>query len=289
MKTIIKNQKNVIECECGAIIEYDSCDCGLKFTNKSKGTLQVIVKCPNCQKEHKATLKELNAIEEKFESIKNVNVEQKEMTFKEIKENADIIPIGFTKKFKLKNGTEAVFEVAGKKHDVNKNGEKTNLTLVLKDLLGCEDDESEQYYDHAMNEEWTNKGGWRDSDMRKYLNNELINELPDELIELIQEVKKQTYCDGELVETTDKLFLLSESEVHGNVCYAKGVEGEQYELYKDWHKRIKGHNGCEYGDWYWLRSSYSSTTGYFVSINTYGIVTSGTATISRGLSLALCI
>ena len=51
MKTITKNQNNVIECTCGTVIEYDKSDLVLKGVEKTD-YYAISVVCPACGKVH---------------------------------------------------------------------------------------------------------------------------------------------------------------------------------------------------------------------------------------------
>jgi hypothetical protein len=42
MKTIEKNKENVIECECGTIIEFENKDCSLAFSDKRKDCCKLL-------------------------------------------------------------------------------------------------------------------------------------------------------------------------------------------------------------------------------------------------------
>lgn len=236
MKVIVKNKKNVVECECGTIIEFEKEDCSLVFSDKNKGILQIVVYCPTCNKIHKTTVEDLSGL-----SIADVETKTKinNPTFKQIKENPNLVEIGYQKEVELKNGDKAVFEVVGRYHDIKTNGEKAGISFVLRDLLGKDDDEN---LDRSMNSNGSNKGGWEKCEMRKYLNEEVLALLPDDLVELIESVKKETYCDNKLVITGDKLWLLSEKEIFGKKIYSQGEEGEQYEFFKYYRNRIKGHS-----------------------------------------------
>lgn len=64
----------------------------------------------------------------------------------------------------LKDGRDVVFVVMD------------DGVIGLKNLLGY----------HHMNEDWTNGGGWLACDMRRYLNEEVIALLPDELVAAIK-------------------------------------------------------------------------------------------------------
>lgn len=80
------------------------------------------------------------------------------------------------------------------------------LIFLLKD---CMKDE------HGMNKRMTNKGGWRDSEMRLWLNETIIHMLPDELREMIVPRRIVQTMDGERLESEDKLWLPSFTEMFG--------------------------------------------------------------------------
>lgn len=69
--------------------------------------------------------------------------------------------------------------------------------------------------EHGMNKRMTNKGGWRDSEMRLWLNETIIHMLPDELREMIVPRRIVQTMDGERLESEDKLWLPSFTEMFG--------------------------------------------------------------------------
>ncbi len=144
---------------------------------------------------------------------------------------------GDTVELKLTTG-EIVFMQAVK---VSEDGKR--VTFVSKDCLATE---------MPMNEERTNYGGWAESDLRKRLNTEVFNTLPEDLKEVIAITKRRQYVDGKIVECEDKLWIPSEYEIHGREIFAEHVEGEeQFELYKDRRNRMKKvGNNREDTDWY---------------------------------------
>lgn len=125
----------------------------------------------------------------------------------------------------LKNGREVVFVVMD------------DGVIGLKNLLGY----------HRMNEDWTNKGGWLACDMRRYLNEEVIALLPDELVAAIKPRK--------FGKEEDKLWLFSEMEVFGDHDWTENDpdRGFQFEYFKDCRNRIKVDEDGD-ADWWWERS-----------------------------------
>ncbi len=126
-------------------------------------------------------------------------------------------------KFKLKDG---------RKVKAIKIGETdTAIKYMLYDCLGP---------DHVMNDEDTNKGGFEASEMRRYLNGELINLFKDKTIALMQQ------------------------DEHGNLLTLPSRE--EIQSLSDWRDRIALDEDGE-STWYWLRDVAHSTHFAFVDNN----------------------
>ena len=125
--------------------------------------------------------------------------------------------------------------------------------IGLKNLLGY----------HHMNEDWTNEGGWLACDMRRYLNEEVIALLPDELVAAIKPRK--------FGEEEDKLWLFSEMEVFGDHDWTENDHdrGFQFEYFKDRRNRIKVDEDGD-ASWWWERSPYGSNSDYFCGVYSNG-------------------
>ena len=143
-----------------------------------------------------------------------------------------------------------------------------------------------------MNDEFTNKGGWKDSALRKKLNNTVFNDLPSDLQVVIKLTVKLTGTGGKepkMGETVDKLFILSEQEIFGRKIYSMDGEGRWY----DWYR----HENTEYGkckqngerDWRWERSPYSGYTSAFCSVYSGGNANYYSANVSHGVSFGFCV
>lgn len=118
---------------------------------------------------------------------------------------------------------------------------------------------------HRMNEESINDDGWKESEMRRFINVDLFNALPDELKTIIKPVYK--ISDGgsdnkTLITTTDSCWLASYDEV-GLISGSNNLSG-QGELYSSIFSSNKNSrkkyitDDTAAGGW-WLRSSYYST------------------------------
>lgn len=186
----------------------------------------------------------------------------------EVLKSGDNIPV------MLKNGEEVSFDI-GK----DENGK---IYFIMHDCLK----ES-----NPMSIEYTNKGGWEKSDMRRYLNEEVIELLPDELQEAIKPTKIVQICDGIKRETEDKLFLLSRAQVFGKDEWYKAIEPDDspIDIFESSRRRVKelDDNGT-LAHW-WLRSPSSSYSDDFCLVRTDGTVYFIRASYSFGVAPAFCI
>ncbi len=159
---------------------------------------------------------------------------------------------------------------------------------------------------HAMNDTYTNEGGWPASSMNTFVNNDIYNSLPSELKNAIIDttvVSGHGSTSGEANFTsTDKLYLLSTAEV-----WAQGSSNtisddddtardntRQLDYYKNLGTSTSNYsgaikkNGTSAGIW-WLRSADSHTYSAFLPVNSNGNWTSDLAHITWGVSPAFRI
>lgn len=156
--------------------------------------------------------------------------------------SGDIIPIT------LKNGENIELIVA---HD-----ERGEQFLTFRDCM---------IEEMPMNENDTNRGGWRDCKMRSYAR-EVFDLLPDDLKAVIIPTKIVQCINGERIECEDKLFCLSYTQMFGSHRCIADMEPEdsQLDIYKIRRNRVKGYGvGDNSSCWYWLRSPFTGTTSYF--------------------------
>lgn len=176
----------------------------------------------------------------------------------------------------LKDGTTAVLAVAAVNH--YKDNE---LVFVFRDYLSDK---------KPMNEDGGNAGGWKKSDLRKWLNKEFIKLLPDDLQEVIHKKKTVQVINGECYKCKDYLFLPSEMEMFGECEYSEEQEGEkQFPYYADKHNRSRtiGKNGCwEFG---WLSSPSASGTTSFCFVGSGGYANHHDARTGYGVAPAFVI
>lgn len=187
---------------------------------------------------------------------------------------------------------------AGTLDKLLKSGDYIPLTLTNGDEVGLDvgrDESGRTYFifhntprdRHYMNPERTNKGGWRDSDMRRYANEDIFALLPDEVKTIIKPTKIVQVLNGKRIETSDNLFCLSATQVFGKSDYWQDQEPEdtQIDIFRDPHARSKVWLGADEGcaSWWWLRSVSKDNGFRFV----YCIGASGYDFSSTGGTVAL--
>lgn len=98
-----------------------------------------------------------------------------------------------------------------------------------------------------MNVNGLSDGGWKSSDLRRWLSDSFYGELPEDLQSAIVSVEKQTNNYGKTNDsaavsaTSDKLWLPSIAELCGKITWEVDqpvkrildLEGSQYKLFKD--------------------------------------------------------
>ena len=117
----------------------------------------------------------------------------------------------------------------------------------------------------------TNDGGYYASTVRKCLEEEIWNLLPDRLKNIIVDTKR-LYLDGEEKKTyTAKVFLPTASEVfEPEECYGDNGLYKQMEYYKDRRNRMKGERKGEDTAYWWLASAYSGNPSSACIVSSYG-------------------
>ena len=150
-----------------------------------------------------------------------------------------------------------------------------------------------------------NVGGWRDSELRTYINNTLYESLPSDLqnvITLTKVISSHGSTEGETnFETQDKLYLLSGEEIWGDFASSSSSENDtslgtsrQLDYYKkqgatlnNYLESRKKYDGSNY--YWWLRAASSLSTEAFYIVSGFGICTNFNAFYSYGVSPAFRI
>ena len=151
--------------------------------------------------------------------------------------------------------------LVGLHKDVREDGVPASATWIAGDLTAKR---------HQMHNDWF--GEYSKSDLRKWLNDELYNRLPDDLKRIIVPVlKRQVAYDADwncyTDEVVDKIWIPS---------FAELFEGGYPDLFTDDESRAMG-------AFYWLRSAYGNYN--FFGVNSSGNSNYNDATNSYPLAL----
>ena len=182
---------------------------------------------------------------------------------------------------KLTNGRTMTYRIIGINHDDLADGSgMAGLTFeATNSALGSQ----------RMNATDTNAGGWDKSELRTRLNSgDLWLLLPSELQSKVKPVTKTTdnvggNGGGAPSATTDKVFLLSATEVYGDMQ----SDGIQYECYKSKGVTRSNYSGAS-GYSHWTRSVRPRSSTSFRYVQSGGICYSYSATDSFYVLPAFC-
>ena len=175
---------------------------------------------------------------------------------------------------KLTNGQTMQYRIIGINHDDLADGSgKAGLTF-LTTSTGIKS---------RMNATLTNAGGWEKSELRAKMNSgEIWNLMPSDFQSKVKPVRKLTNNVGgtdknaAVTATTDKLFLLSYSEIVPTSYWVSSYpwtssEGSQYEAFKG--KVTENYNSnsaIAIGDWWWERSVHPGYSARFLCVYSRG-------------------
>ena len=151
-----------------------------------------------------------------------------------------------------------------------------------------------------------NIGGWKNSEMRTYVNNDIYNALPAEIKNSIIKTKVisshgNARGDSANLESEDYLYLLSTKEVWGkngtsNVINYDTADSttRQLDYYSvngvttsSYSKAIKKNNGS--ASYWWLRSARSGSSNWFYFVDSSGDWSFSASDTTRGVSPAFRI
>ena len=213
----------------------------------------------------------------------------------------------------VKNGNTSKYNVGDTKEvDL---GELGTHTVRISNMSACTTETSEtacgfvvEFADiiteQKFNSTATNIGGWRDSELRTYVNGTIYESLPGNLQNIITTTKVISghgSTSGEInFETQDKLYLLSSEEIYSDFVSSTNAQydtavgtSRQLDYYKNqgvttssYAGVIKQYNGRSY--YWWLRSARSSTTNNVLYVIN-GFWSNNNANYSYGVSPAFRI
>lgn len=175
--------------------------------------------------------------------------------------------------------------IIGFNHDDMTGGGKAAVTLQFVNGIG-----NAGYVHRAA----SNAGGWRDSARRAWMENVFIGSLDEQLQAMIKPVDKLCSLgnrSNQLLSTSDRAFLLSESEIMGRAV-TQGVlnEGEQYAYFKNAQNRRKKQNDVVSGyDNWWTRSPAKANASQYVYVESDGDIHIGDASSAYRIIVGFCI
>ena len=153
------------------------------------------------------------------------------------------------------------------------DGEKIRARAIKKEdsgmLFCCVDCLATEY---QMNANSSNEGGYKESDLRKAMNSEILNRFPENIRNLMQPM-----------EYGDLLRIPTEQEIFGTNEYGEKDDAEQWPCMKKRRNRIafQGDNG-DWG-WCWLQNERRDSASGFCSVTSSGYASACGASISLGV------
>lgn len=182
------------------------------------------------------------------------------------------------KTLELTDGTEVTMRVAGFRQDERADGSGVaGITLISEDAA-CQ---------QPMNARGDTGEPYEDSTLRTYLNEDLLDELPDDLADVIVEVSKTCNpvagTSSAQTKVDDAIWVPSYSELVGPLgsgsprMGAYKSEGEQYQLFSDlgitW--SAGGSQVALPGSYWWLRSPEATNARWFMCVSPDGVTSYG--------------
>lgn len=168
------------------------------------------------------------------------------------------------------------YKLIGIDHDRKTGGgvHQNNVTLMSMTLL----DPRRMHSDESDN-------GYKGTELREWLNKDYFKSLPENLREHILTIDKTTHnYKGEKIETRERVFIPSESELFGSAIYSDYEDGERYEAFSTSENRQLRDKDGDYW-YYWTRSQCNSTG--FASVGNGGNATYAYAS-SATLRVPVC-
>ena len=137
----------------------------------------------------------------------------------------------------------------------------------------------------VWNENGRNTGGFKESDLCRYLNEEVWAILPEELKAVISERECLQIVKGKEERFMLKLWLPSEFEVFADSWASEVEEGQQFEIFKDPRNRVKFDQDGERANW-WLLSVCAGTSTYACYV--YGNGYASSSSCSNASRVPVC-
>lgn len=181
--------------------------------------------------------------------------------------------IGDTKELDLGELGVIHMQLAGFDLDERSDGGKAVTTWIALELLP---------EGHVMNENGSTEGGWRDSDLRAYLNEVVYGAIPQAVRERLICVKKRQYDLAEQAEneTDEWIWIPNRNELLGEDALYNELFGDSYL------SRVKQNQEGSFA-WWWLRSAYTEYA--FYAVNSNGNISYTGAGARGGVVIGFCL
>lgn len=212
--------------------------------------------------------------------MKIKRIVEEELSWKELKDlaTAGKLLVGQEINFELKNGTPVTAVVRGML-PAESSDDVPGVRIVFKTAVGR----------HQMNKEWTNKGGYWLSEGRRWLLEEILPQLPDELVSLIRPRKIVENLSYLKMEYQDQLWMPCETDLFGRdedeswqEGVADGPEDFQMPGFLTDDSRVVLLDGRP--AWAWLRSVGCGDDAGFLVVSADGTVIGDGATVSGAVA-----
>ena len=151
------------------------------------------------------------------------------------------------------------------------DGEKIRARAVKQEedgMLFCAIDCLKDEY--PMNRDGSNEGGYKESDLRKWVNAEILDKFPQKIREHMQPM-----------EYGDLLRIPTEKEIFGENKYGEFDNAEQWACMKKRRNRMALCKDELY--WYWLQNQCTDSASGFCGVDGGGYAYAGAASVSRGV------
>lgn len=186
--------------------------------------------------------------------------------------------VGDQKNLELTTGEVVPVVIGDFNHNTitNSGGAKAPIAFTFKNCLNTT---------YAMNDSYTNAGGWNGSKMRTTHMANIFNTFPAELraegaVKYVDVVATAGSQSTSLVTSSDRLRLHSITELGLTYTYA-GTEGTKYAYYASGN-RVKTVNGT--ASYYWTRSPNTDSSTRFCFVSSSGTADTDYATNASGVA-----
>ena len=191
----------------------------------------------------------------------------------------DMFNVGDKVPFRMKDGTEVIAVAAHVTDD--------RVYFVIDDAV-----DKYKMYDRIPDNEPIS---WSGSDMRTYLNGDVMDNMPSALAAVIKKRMITQQIGGKEIVTEDALWLPSYTELFGRgedggAYPTDGKDEFHFDLFEDERSRVKQFEGET--DWWWTRTPRHADSGsstFFRSVSYYGYASSANATDTYSVCFGFCI